>query len=132
MKNETKYDKLQSVMMDAMDLKIGDTVEVTRISSMGEFGWCNTWIPSMDAFVGKTYKVSAIQKRGMGIALEGTTWGFPIFVLRKIEKQPITIKDVSQDYDAMVHPSGDVVVGCQTITFEKLKEIYDAAVDIQK
>ncbi len=38
---------------------------------------------------------------------------------------------ITTNYSAQVLPNGDVEVGCQSITFSKLKEVYDAALKMR-
>lgn len=65
----------------------GDIVRVTRVAQDDENGWCNGWVPAMNAWVGKKCRVVA-DAGSSGVRCEnlgGTDWwSFPAFVLEKV------------------------------------------------
>ena len=124
---KTTYQELQKMMIAAMGLKVGDRVEITRTSKKGEMGWPCHWPSTMNEFVGHISEIDSFDSDGEGVLIKETRgYVFPIFVLRKVVNSDVTIA-LTSDYDAVIDHNGITKVGCQTIPFEKLKEVYDAA-----
>jgi hypothetical protein len=115
------YAELQTVMIELMGLKEGDKVYVTHAATRGEMGWSDSWNQNMDGYVGKEHEVQEISDGGVYLG-----WNFPIFVIRKVIKQPVTVK-LTDNYDAVIDHMGTTKVGCQTIPFDKLEEVYNIA-----
>ena len=68
-------------------IKVGDRVHVTRKARSYESGWDNTWEPSMDKAVGKTFPVTD-GDFGKGFELKTnpdiSRYSYPFFVLKKV------------------------------------------------
>lgn len=85
-------------------IKVGDKVKVLRTAEMNELGWANNWTASMDSAVGNIFEVKYLNSEGIGLSLDFgyfTTFGFPFFVLEKIEKvsaMEITIREIEHKY----------------------------------
>lgn len=71
----------------ASGLKVGDRVRVLRAAEDEEGGWDNTWPPEMDDYVGKCGTITEdFDEPGFYVQFEdGDEWGFPFFVLEKVE-----------------------------------------------
>ena len=125
------YAACQAAFIKATDLKVGDTVRVTRVAKSLEFGWDNSWITAMNASVGKTFTVRTINDGTSGIQLEDSDeCNYPFFVLEKVESNPLPAAmriNASGDYTARFNADGSINVGCQRISFETLTEIYQKA-----
>ena len=60
--------------------KIGDKVRVIRIAKSRENGWDNSWVPGMNDYVGRVFKILK-KDTGKGVCLGDEHWNFPEFVL---------------------------------------------------
>ena len=66
----------------------GDQVIVTRSAQEGEQGWRNSWVDRMDSFIGEECTVlNSGDVRGFDVSINpnGRSFGFPYFVLQKVE-----------------------------------------------
>lgn len=73
-----------------MSFKKGDRVIVTRASTEAEYHlWNDGWVPEMDAFIGEVCIVTHTGWDSTSCQLrradkpKGSSWNFPMFVLRK-------------------------------------------------
>lgn len=127
MSNQLYIDS-QKQFIDDHSLKVGDKVKVVRAAKTDEMGWNLTWLPTMNKAVGNEFVITELHP-SYGIALQSGVQEFWVtwFVI-----DPITppIIELTSDYDAHIQKDGSVVVGCQTITFEKLEEVYLAAKEL--
>lgn len=129
-----KYIEAQAAWIKMVDLKEGDSVKVLSAATSGQHGWDNVWNPQMDCQVGKTLTVYR-GSGGRGIilsdSLEDTTYEYPFFILQKIEApMPEPIK-ISHSYEAEFKKGGDIKVGCQEISYDLLKQIYETATKVK-
>lgn len=114
----------------ARKLKFGQYVRVVRRAKDGKDGWRNSWISKMDKYIGRVYKIDDINEvTGVRLRTEdGHVFYFPAHVL-KIEKStqwaPIVF-DLSGNYNLMVHKTGHITVGCQTIKPAMTRKIIKA------
>ena len=89
----SSYGKGQEEWVRKNDIKTGTTVRVIRKAESHELGWCNNWLPEMDACVGKTGWADLIEGFGdYGIEVHfdndnacASELSFPYFVLEKVE-----------------------------------------------
>lgn len=127
--NNSPYSLAQEAWVKMVNLKEGDTVRVLTTAKTHQYGWCNSWVPKMDLSVGKEHMVSRIFDNA-GIRLYDS-YTYPFFVLEKVAEtlpQPIKISD---SYKAEFQKDGGIKVGCQNISFDLLKEIYETAAKIK-
>jgi len=120
------YTKAQETMVEFLNLKVGDTIKILRAAKNQENGWDLCWNSTkMDNDVGKEFKISKIHPRE-GIEYKQNYY-VPFFVVQKIADAPVsaTIK-ISSEYTAVIS-EGVTKVGCQTIPFSLLEEIYNTA-----
>lgn len=120
------YIEAQKTMVEFLNLKVGDTIKILRAAKNQENGWELNWHSSkMDDDVGKEFKISKIHPYE-GIEYKPNYY-VPFFVIEKIKDAPVsaTIK-ISNEYDAVIS-EGVTKVGCQTIPFSLLEEIYNTA-----
>ena len=99
---EDLYNRFQQKYVKATNLKPGDKVKVLRKANSYEFCWINKWSPKMDKYVGKIVTVDTVDMEN-GIVIhdsnDRTFWGFPFFVLEKIDtyrfkdKEPVLVRD---------------------------------------
>ena len=71
-----------------MNFKMGDKVRILRKARTHERGWQNSWIDEMSEFVGKIGRVVFVSKEfrhDVEVRVQGDVWGYPDFVLQKIE-----------------------------------------------
>lgn len=113
------YVKLQ----DEAGFEVGDTVKITDKARGGQFGWANSWnAPHMDITVGKEYVVESICATGISLS---AGYCYPFFVLEKVDKPLFYRVTLTEDYNAEVYKD-KIIVGCQTIPTDKLKELTEA------
>lgn len=117
-----------------VDLKEGDSVKVLSTAKRHEHGWHNSWTPEMNCQVGKTLTVYR-DNEGSGITLKDSNGyiglSYPFYVLQKVEVQmPEPIK-ISDSYKAEFKKGGDIKVGCQEISYDLLKKIYETATKVK-
>lgn len=113
------YVKLQ----DEAGFEVGDTVKITDKARGGQFGWANSWnAPHMDITVGKEYVVESICATGISLS---AGYCYPFFVLEKVDKPLFYKVTLTEDYNAEVYKD-KIIVGCQTIQIDKLKELTEA------
>lgn len=133
-----QYVEAQKAWMALVDLKEGDSVKVLSTAKGHEHGWRNCWAYHMDKEVGKVLTV--VRERGsVGITLlndEGyASFSYPFFVLQKVDKplpEPIMLDPYKPDgYKAEFKNDGDIKVGCQNISFDVLKKIYETAAKVK-
>lgn len=111
------------VMQAASGIEAGDRVKITRKAKSQEMGWPETWSSQMDQFVGKEFIVKAISSTN--ISLEGPLNRFPFFVMEITEKQAIKSVRLNENHVAKIDKDNKTVkVGCQTIPFDKIEEVY--------
>ena len=78
----------------------GDTVRVIRKANDHEMGWMNSWIYTMDEYIGRTFVVS-LEDNGNGFNFDG--YSFPFFVLELVKKAEKSIEvKLNKDYTAVV------------------------------
>lgn len=133
---EEQYKEAHNAFVEEYKLKAGDTIKILRSAKSHEMGWGPVWNKKyMDPMVGQEYKVCDINKyNGIQVDNEGhTKYWFPWFVVEKTKDEfsPIVIKNITSDYDASIQEDGSVKVGCQTVTFEKLEQLFKAASKIK-
>ena len=133
-----KYIAAQKAWQEMVNLKVGDNVLVCREAVKDEFGWNNSWPEVMNNAIwdgdDKTATVKHLCSDDNGIHLtdedeDGDTryHSFPFFVLEKVvSKLPDNI-EISSDYKVVFKHDKSIKVGCQTIPFELLEEIYKTA-----
>lgn len=122
--NVTLFDKF----VKKHSLKKGDTVKVLRKTEEGEFGWPLSFLESMESLIGQevtvqdTYRLYGVSVRSN----DGRTCYYvPVFILEFIKSAPVLpVIELNENYSAEVDEKGNIQVGCQNITFEKLEEVY--------
>ena len=72
----------------ASGLKVGDRVRVLRAAENEEGGWDNTWVMEMDEYVEVGGVITEdFAEAGFYVKFgAGESWGFPYFVLEKVEE----------------------------------------------
>lgn len=111
----------------SLNLKKGDRVKITHVVPDYHLGWANSWIAFMTAYVGKTYTVENTLTND-GVQFEGVRYWFPAQCIEIVERasQKVVIS-LNDDYDATIYNNGGFLqVGCQHISYEKVKEVYEA------
>lgn len=95
---QEEYLSEQHKWIIANDLKIGDKVRVIRKAENHEAGWDNSWVPSMDFFIGlEECRIDSYGYEGTGddamivssvkgipVSEKFECWLFPYYVLEKI------------------------------------------------
>jgi hypothetical protein len=133
-----QYIEAQKAWMALVDLKAGDSVKVLSTAKGHEHGWRNSWAYNMDKEVGKVLTVVR-ERGGVGITLlndkGSASFSYPFFVLQKVDKplpEPIMLDPYKPDgYKAEFKNGGDIKVGCQNISFDVLKKIYETAAKVK-
>lgn len=78
------YEAEQDQWLRGNNISIGSLVTVEFMASSGERGWCTSWVPEMDSWVGCACYVMEVSKTE-GILLErrkmGNAYWFPWFAL---------------------------------------------------
>ena len=118
-----KKTNIQEALIEAMDLKVGDTVRITHKVPSHSLDWDNYWDEGMDKYIGDKYTVVSIHvKRGVSL---GIVYKFPAHCLEKVERK-IEFR-LNSDYTAVL-TKDKVTVGCQEFhidTIKKLVNTYD-------
>lgn len=139
MDKNTQYIEAQKAWMALVDLKQGDSVKILSTAKSHEHGWRNSWNSNMDEEVGKVLTVDLAANGGGGIILRNdkgsVSFLYPFYVLQKVDKpmpKPIMLNpDHSDGYKAEFKNGGDIKVGCQYISFDVLKKIYETAAKVK-
>lgn len=122
--------KLYERTQQKSGLKVGDIVKIGSTNTYDinrhPSQWPITWIDDMYAYIGDTRKITRIDK--IGIKLKGAEdWWFPYFVLTKV-KDKVNLPDkikINQSNGYYIHfTSSGIIVGCQTISFDLLEQVY--------
>jgi hypothetical protein len=131
MKYQTEqYQAAHNAWAKMVDLKEGDSVKVISTATTGQHGWDNVWNPKMDAAVGKVMTVVRVGHTS-GVVLSGkgvdTNYSYPFFILQKVETPLPAPIVISSNYKAEFRKDGSIKVGCQEISYDLLKAIYETA-----
>lgn len=128
-----QYIEAQKAWSKLVDLQPGDKVKVLYAVERHKDGWSNSWVSSMTDEVGKVLTVVRVEG-GSGIRLKdskgNSSMSYPFFVLQKVENplpEPIRISD---SYKAEFKKDGSIKVGCQDISYDLLKQIYETATSV--
>lgn len=82
------YLTLQDQFLHSKKIKVGNKIIVTSTARSYDMGWCNSWVPEMDHFVGKKCIFKA-KCGSSGIALYSpelqASFSFPFFVIRPVK-----------------------------------------------
>jgi hypothetical protein len=114
-----KKTNIQEALIEAMDLKVGDTVRITHKVPSYSLNWEDVWIKEMDKYIGEEYTVISIYKAEMGIQL-GIGYQFPAHCLEKVERK-IEFR-LNSDYTAVL-TKDKVTVGCQEFHIDTIKKL---------
>lgn len=79
------YEQNQAKWITDNGIKEGDCVRILRKAGKDEEGWGDAWMPDMDNYVGRVYKITEICPDGIEL---GSEYIFPYFVLEKVEPKP--------------------------------------------
>lgn len=126
-KTKTQYIAAEKSFIEFFNLKKGDKVKVLRKASHGEMGWGTVWTSGMNETVGEelTIHLFDTDEDGNGIYLDSGYW-YPFFVLELIRVDR-TFELESGEYTVVIDDNGDLSIGCQHVSYDLLKKIYDAA-----
>lgn len=132
---EDKFIKAALAFVEMADIKVGSKLKLVKVLDGWEYGWPNSWTCNMFQLddIGKVFTVSKITSRGELNFVE-SSYGYPFFAFEVVEKEipePIYINN-EDSYKAKFKGNGDITVGCQDITFEKLEEIYNTAKKVKE
>lgn len=136
--------KMAAAWINAVELKVGDSVQVKRLITREEEAYCHTPSNHFTAKIGDVGEVASLTLSEYGniqTTLKGCT--MPYFVLEKVDVTPKTIEiEVTEsaanccEFTVIVSEKG-VTIGCQTYpfeTFEKFirayKRMYNFCVDM--
>jgi hypothetical protein len=125
------YKIAEQAFIEMTGLKVGSEVRILRKAKNWEFGWNDTWVEGAMKDHG-TFIVSSISVHGRGITDKINRYNYPFFVLEVISEslpKPIAL-NASESYFAEFNPDGSIEVGCQEISYETLKSIYDTATGV--
>lgn len=118
-------------ILEELNLKVGDIVEITHKVPGKNLGWMNGWVDSMDEFIGKQVTVEDIRENGEGVRIKESLFSFPPQSLKVVSRVgEIKHVRISDEFVATIYPGKRIVVGCQTIdkeTFEKVKKAFEGA-----
>jgi hypothetical protein len=135
MSQETKTKTMHEQILESLDLKTGDTVRITHKVPSYNLGWRNSWIEDMDEFIGKTTVITDTHRNsGIGIHIDGLgSYNFPAQSIEVVSRAKSSVDiELTSDYTANVAADGSYVqVGCQKISYAKVKEVCLAMVERQ-
>lgn len=133
-KEQENYMAMQAMFVSFNDFKVGDKVTILSKATSFQQGWYCMWHEGLDSLVGTDGKIEEIGQYGIRVrSLSEPTKGFnfPYFVLTKaIYKLPEKLRLPSGDYDVRFLEDGEIQVGCQSIPYDVLKNIYDTATSV--
>lgn len=73
----------------ASGIEVGNYVKVLFKVPTQSRGWANSWVPSMDDFVGKVFRVNRVDhEKGVNLKSDCDSYNFPYFCLEKIASKP--------------------------------------------
>lgn len=130
-----KYAAAQSAWIEMVNLEVGDVVKVLRSAESHQYGWRNTWVKSeMDIAVGEELVVANIggaQDTGISLKVSKDNWlRYPFYVLEKVKRKMPDPIVISSNYKASFNTDGSINVGCQHISHELLKKIYETSLSV--
>ena len=113
---EQKYIKFQKEMIEFMDLKEGDSVQVIKEVQENENGSnsCETY---------NTGEILTVEEICDDYIHLSDGCGYPVYALMKLTNS----FKINDDYTAEIDDDGSVIVGCTTVEFDLLERIYKAA-----
>jgi hypothetical protein len=126
------YADVQKIMLEAANIGLQDSVQITSSWETGVLGFPGQPSRRQSYGSGVAYTVTKITPTGVVVVpTRGSGYStitVPAHVLR-LRGPSIRI---NSDYIAEVQHDASVKVGCTTVHFEKLKEIYEAALAMSK
>ena len=138
MKDSTKkYVAAQAAFIANFNLKVGDKVKITHSVKDNYGGWDNVWSSyAMNPSIGKELSVKELPggyNDEDGINLSDGYY-YPYFVIQVLDNGKERIIELdSGEYEAEISKDGmDVTIGCQDVSFDTVKKIYDTMVALQK
>ena len=117
-------------------LKVGDRVRVIcKTTGYHELGWHNSWEREMDACVGRNFTVEEVNDQGIVLensspTLLGFSFGFPFFVLQKIDTKPIRIP--MKNGGVTIVTKGHTYIDGRPFTKKTLKRIARAVIRMER
>lgn len=124
------YIAAEQSFIKLFNLKVGSTVKVLRKAKNHEAGWKNSWNDAnMSKQVGKTLTVRSLPSKSnaTGVFMDDGYY-YPFYALEVFTKPNVEVKLDSGSYTAIINGStGDIKVGCQNISYDTVKRIYDEA-----
>lgn len=123
MKNKkTTLHELALNLLREQGVTEGTKVRIIGTSTDHAHGWNNSWMSEMDQFVGKIVTVDSLWEHG--VSIKESTYQYPAFVC-SIEDRTMEVK-INKDYMGELNfTERTLKVGCQTISFKKIAELYD-------
>lgn len=96
------YITAQRAFIAEHNLTVGDRVKILKKADSHVMGWGVGWGSSMDETVGMTGTIREIhigtyESAGINIAIDGTDWNYPWFVLEVLPKQ-VTVTVGSEEF----------------------------------
>lgn len=116
-----KKTNIQEALIEAMDLKVGDTVRITHKVPSRSLDWGDYWDGGMDKYIGEEYTVVSIHVK-WGVQL-GIGYRFPAHCLEKVERK--IVFRLNSDYTAVL-TKDKVTVGCQEFHIDTIKKLVTA------
>jgi hypothetical protein len=118
---------LHAAVLEALNIKVGDTVKVCFAVPSHHGDWKNSWVGEMNQCIGKIGTVTQISPL-TGVELSfpdgGAKYDFPAFALKQ-KQIPNSYVKLNKEYKATVNfNTNQVEVGCQKIDFAQVEELY--------
>lgn len=123
-----QYTQLQNTWIKQNNIKKGDRVKIIATGAPYMLGWDCGWTSEMSKMKGKIGIITDIcTLSGFNITGAGDNdFWFPFCVLEKVKKVDVKVK-INKDYTAVINDDGSVTVGCTTVPYHILDDIYTKA-----
>lgn len=124
--NKTEF---HSMILEELDLKVGDTIRIVRKVPDREFGWNNSWAPDMDSYIGKEYVVSGTPDN-KGIPVTGPsmayTFRFPAQGVELVKRKPsdIIVSIGAAKNREVTVSKGTIRSAGENITIKQIQDLY--------
>jgi hypothetical protein len=119
------------MILEELDLKIGDTIRIVRKVPSHEFGWGNIWISEMDRYVGDEGVVEVANSKGIKTNL--SRYRFPAQGVELVSRAPVIKTETvyigaDGDRDVIISNGGTIRSAGESLNIEQLRKLHSALI----